>query len=144
MSTRSSIAIKNLDGTVESVYCHWDGYLSHNGRILFENYKSESIVRELLSYGDISSLDAAIGEVHGPRVVRGVCTFYRRDHGQTDGVDKKVHASIDRWFEADDQEYMYIFDVSTGQWHMIDPEGSGDLITVDDALHTFSVEVVED
>ena len=36
MSTRSNIAIKRKNGTVESIYCHWDGYLSYNGKILLK------------------------------------------------------------------------------------------------------------
>jgi len=55
MGTRSTIAIRNTDGTFEAIYCHWDGYLSHNGRILEENYTTEEKVRELIALGDISS-----------------------------------------------------------------------------------------
>ena len=38
MGTRSTIALEYADGTVHQVYCHWDGYLEHNGRILQEHY----------------------------------------------------------------------------------------------------------
>ena len=38
MATRSRIAIEKQDGTVDSIYCHWDVYLSHNGKILFNHY----------------------------------------------------------------------------------------------------------
>ena len=38
MATRSRIAIEKENGTVESIYCHWDGYPENNGRILVENY----------------------------------------------------------------------------------------------------------
>ncbi len=34
MATRSTIALEFADGTVEQVYCHWDGYLDHNGALL--------------------------------------------------------------------------------------------------------------
>ena len=30
MSTRSSIAIKNEDGSIDAIYCHNDGYLTNN------------------------------------------------------------------------------------------------------------------
>ena len=30
MGTRSSIAIKTEDG-IKAIYCHWDGYVDHNG-----------------------------------------------------------------------------------------------------------------
>ena len=31
MATRSTISIQKNDGTIRSVYCHWDGYCEHNG-----------------------------------------------------------------------------------------------------------------
>ena len=60
MSTRSEIGILNSDGTIESVYCHWDGYPEYNGVILSEYYTKEEIVRELIRNGDLSSLHESI------------------------------------------------------------------------------------
>ena len=48
MSTRSTIAIELADGTVKQVYCHSDGYLSYNGRILFEHYSDPAKLEELI------------------------------------------------------------------------------------------------
>ena len=39
MGTRSRIGVMHGD-KLKSVYCHWDGYLEHNGRILQEHYDS--------------------------------------------------------------------------------------------------------
>jgi hypothetical protein len=61
MSTRSRIGIREPDGTVTSIYCHSDGYLSYNGKILLEHYQDESKIRELIALGDISVLDKNIG-----------------------------------------------------------------------------------
>ena len=55
MATRSRIAIENQDGTVDSIYCHWDGYLSSVGKKLFNHYDQEKL-EKLLELGDISSL----------------------------------------------------------------------------------------
>lgn len=57
MATRSRIAIQNKDGTLWSVYCHWDGQAYHNGKILVEHYETEEQVRFLINQGDMSSLD---------------------------------------------------------------------------------------
>lgn len=38
MGTRSAIVLKREDGKYQGIYCHWDGYPSNNGKILFENY----------------------------------------------------------------------------------------------------------
>jgi hypothetical protein len=64
MGTRSTIALEFADGTVGQVYCHWDGYLSHNGRILLDHYTDPFKVRELIDNGDISSLGSEIGVKH--------------------------------------------------------------------------------
>jgi hypothetical protein len=39
MGTRSRIGVMHGDN-VKSVYCHWDGYLEHNGEILLKHYDS--------------------------------------------------------------------------------------------------------
>ena len=56
MSTRSYICIEKEEGVYEGVYCHWDGYLSHNGKLLNEFYQDRSKVEKLISLGDLSSL----------------------------------------------------------------------------------------
>ena len=55
MATRSRIAIENQDGTVDSIYCHFDGYLSGVGKTLFNHYDEEKL-EKLIELGDISSL----------------------------------------------------------------------------------------
>ena len=49
MATRSTIALEFADGTIGQVYCHWDGYLQHNGRMLLANYSNPYVLRDLLS-----------------------------------------------------------------------------------------------
>ena len=56
MATRSMIAATTEKGLIKAIYCHWDGYVSHNGKILFENYTYEDKVQKLLDLGDLSSL----------------------------------------------------------------------------------------
>ena len=60
MATRSRIAIENEDGTVDSIYCHWDGYPSHNGKILKEHYSDRAKLKQLIELGSISSLGSKI------------------------------------------------------------------------------------
>jgi hypothetical protein len=56
MGTRSFITIKHKDNTYSGVYCHWDGYPEHNGKILKEDYQARSKVVDLIDGGDMSSL----------------------------------------------------------------------------------------
>lgn len=122
MGTRSSIAILNNDGTVDAVYCHWDGYLSHNGKILFEHYSTANKVRSLLSFGHLSSL----GENIGPTDVqpsperfdnppRNECTFYGRDRGEEDQKSQRFQDTA-KWIAELGQSYNYLFCVSNNTW----------------------------
>ena len=60
MGTRSTIALEFADGTVEQVYCHWDGYLENNGKILADHYMDPFKVKELVALGGFSSLDTTV------------------------------------------------------------------------------------
>jgi hypothetical protein len=120
MGTRSTIAIQNTDGTVTGIYCHWDGYLSHNGRILQENYTTEAAVRELIALGDLSSLGANIGERHdfnapdpAETLAETRCTAYGRDRGET-GIDAVTFASHADLVEQVGQEFDYLFTPGVG------------------------------
>jgi hypothetical protein len=123
MGTRSRIGIENQDGTITSVYCHWDGYLSHNGKILFETYNTEEKIRELLSYGSIGSLANDIGVQHpfdNPHPFRSpeynefmkMTTFYGRDRGEED-TEALVHPTVSD-FLSYSEEYTYLF--KDGKW----------------------------
>lgn len=94
MGTRSRIGVMHGD-KCKSVYCHWDGYLEHNGAILLEHYDSAR-ANHLVAMGDISSLGPKIGEQHPfspftsaeDKVAyeaankEGWTTFYGRDCGE--------------------------------------------------------------
>ena len=102
MGTRSTIALEYADGTVEQVYCHWDGYLSHNGLILQEHYSDPFELQKLIKRGGISSLGNVIGKKHpfsshtsaADKVAyeaaqeAGYTTFYTRDRGESLTVEK--------------------------------------------------------
>ena len=66
MSTNSRIGIliptdfpdSSIDtARVRSIYCHWDGYPSHMGLVLHQNYGTVDLVNELLDKGDASLID---------------------------------------------------------------------------------------
>ena len=60
MSTRSIIAMKTKENTIKGIYCHFDGYLEHNGKYLINSYNNYEKVLELINLGDISSLNESI------------------------------------------------------------------------------------
>jgi hypothetical protein len=126
MGTRSTIAIENADGTVTGIYCHWDGYLSHNGRILAENYTDEASVRELIALGDLSSLGETVGiKTDFSNPADGQCVAYGRDRGET-GVEARVFNSHADLIENAGQEFDYLFVPGTG-WQVNTYSGIYDL-----------------
>jgi hypothetical protein len=138
MATRSRIAIEKEDGTVESIYCHWDGYPENNGRILVENYKDHEKVQALIDLGDISSLapnveaDPDTGHTFNDPV-DGVVVAYSRDRGEK-GVGKKHHGCVPDFFNGDIEEYGYLF-TQEGQWLVKSGYRKSNPITVEDYMN---------
>ena len=56
MGTRSRIGLALGPDQIISVYCHYNGYIQHNGRILRDNYSTKQQVQELIDGGDMSCL----------------------------------------------------------------------------------------
>lgn len=108
MATRSTIALEFADGTVHQVYCHWDGYLDHNGHILQAHYSDPFKLRDLIDLGDLSSLGVNIGTQHPfEQAPEGECTFYARDRGEICPA-KKFKDYADYVENHQYEEYEYI------------------------------------
>jgi hypothetical protein len=152
MGTRSRIGVMHGD-VVKSVYCHWDGYLEHNGQILLEHYDSAK-ANNLVALGDLSSLGTVIGEKHPfsqfdvPEAERvnydNWCKFYGRDRGET-GTGWKVAHTFNEFFDQCEgcaAEYYYI--MKDGVWYTGTTYSSGalagKLIPLDQALAAEAVE----
>lgn len=103
MATRSTINKIEKDGTVKSIYCHFDGYPAHHLTILKENYKTERKIDELISLGDISVL----GENLSTTVA------YCRDMGEA--MVKKLYSSLK---DLQKQEYNYVWE--NGNWRCLE------------------------
>jgi hypothetical protein len=117
MSTRSHIGIVNADGTVSAVYCHWDGYPEHNGKVLLNSYMAEDKVRALIALGDVSVLDDDIGEKHdfdGDRP-KGMSTFYGRDREEPwNDVKPGTYKDVEEFLSKCQEDYTYLYD--KGEW----------------------------
>lgn len=120
MATRSTIALEFADGTVEQVYCHWDGYLSNNGQILLKHYSDPFKLQRLIDLGAISSLGPEIGEkqdfdkrdTHNDNW----SLIYARDRGE-DLVKHKFKDFEDYKANAQSEEYNYILRTD-GKWYV--------------------------
>ena len=136
MGTRSRIGVMHGD-KVKSVYCHWDGYIAYNGRMLQEYYDSAK-ANNLVALGDLSSLAPSIGEKHAfsqhvltlePTLPHNDewCTFYGRDRGES-GTEHKVAHTFEEFLEQCDNcgaEYYYI--MRDGVWYCGDTYDSSPL-----------------
>jgi hypothetical protein len=103
MATRSRIGYKNND-LVFSAYCHYDGYLGYNGRMLLKHYTDEEKVKALVSLGYISSLQKDIDTIIEKDIDKGsikkepmVCTLKEYENYDNELI-----------------EYCYLFD--NGVW----------------------------
>ena len=119
MGTHCSIGYEREDGTIVASYCHYDGYMSSTGTQLVRHYSDAQKVEELVALGSMSYLAENIypsSSDHSFATPQGdVTVFYHRDRGESwKNTRPLVYDSFDEWFEANDQEYNYLF--MEGSW----------------------------
>lgn len=132
MGTRSRIGIELKDHSVVSVYCHWDGYPSGNGRTLSKYYTNSDDVKELIDGGSMSSLRTRNHWNAGPSLKdeNGEFIFdsegfmmlkddrepqpqYHAERGEDLDV---MHSTFDEFCRDNmDEEFCYLFSLS-GEW----------------------------
>ena len=125
ISTRSRIGILKRNGKVETIYCHFDGYIEYNGRMLDEFYNDLKKIKELIKLGDISSLKENINP--NPKMSHSfdepqedVVVAYHRDRDEDWKYTKpKIHNNIDElneYIDGSDIEYIYLYDIKNKKW----------------------------
>lgn len=121
MGTRSTIWVKKEENDkefYEGIYCHWDGYLDYNGKILFENYNNKDKIIELINLGDISSLAKNInpkeGEIHNfEKKQENVVVAYHRDRGEQKNIFKTNNLN-----DLEQEEFNYLF--QDNEWYLVE------------------------
>lgn len=129
MGTRSRIGIEMPDHTVVSVYCHYDGYVEGNGKILVEHYRNRDDVQELIDGGSMSALRTRNNWNDGP-MLRDENGEYIRDaqgyimsegdrdpqpqyHSERGEEVEVLHSSFDEFVSSNcGEEYAYLFDLN--------------------------------
>lgn len=115
MATRSRIGIELKNGSVLSVYHHWDGYPEWLGRILKTHYNDRAKAAELIDGGDMSScwtddrfsIDPTTGhkvEEYGPQ--------YYSQRGEN--CPPRHDADLNEYL-CNSEEYSYVF-TKQGEW----------------------------
>lgn len=94
------------NGIITSIYCHFDGYPSSNGKILLNKYKTKTQVEDLILGGNLSSL--------------GTLDYYtKRGESYEDNAPstvslENIHKLFDGWIE-----YVYVFDCNSSKWNIL-------------------------
>lgn len=121
MSTRSSISYYNpTTKKYYTVYCHFDGYLSGVGLMLYKHYQDYDKVKRLISLGAMSCLDPNIDPAPGTQhsfdnKQKGVCVFYTRDRGEDWETNQpRVYGDITDISDHWDLDFNYLY--MNGKW----------------------------
>ena len=112
MGTRSRIGIQLKDNSVLSVYCHYDGYPSFNGRVLNEFYNTKEKVSDLINGGDMSCTWTNAGWNNETLPEMGPLYYTARNESIDDNepqISKNVNEYMKLGGEYGDEEYAYLF-----------------------------------
>ena len=125
MATRGRIGIQLKNGSILSVYSHWDNYPEWAGKKLKEHFNTREKVAALIDGGDISSLWTD-KDWDGKEQEYG--TLYYEGRGDVDtepNLDNSFQAFIgsvnDSWCD-----YAYLF--TNGEWKCYTTKGNEEQI----------------
>ena len=109
MATRSRIGLQLADGSILSIYSHWDGYPSFNGVKLVEHFNSYEKAAELIDGGDISCLWTNAGWQNELLTTTGPLTYASRGEDCPPRYDVSAKTYLENG-----EEYAYLF--ANGEW----------------------------
>jgi hypothetical protein len=105
MATRCRIGIQNQDNTVSSIYCHFDGYQSGVGDMLYKHYRDREKLQQLIELGDISYLGVDLDST---------CAYHRGQRGEE--LNKaRIDSSLESFANSDYEQYGYVY-LREGGW----------------------------
>lgn len=109
MSTRSMIAFQDADGSYYAIYCHFDGYVSHMGKMLTVHFNSEEKAIDLVNEGELRSLD--VDKDGNVELEHFEEDFEKREIEYYDTIVDMLNA-----FAMSDREYLYLWDDTAEEW----------------------------
>ena len=128
MSTRALVAIEMEDGSVQSIYNHYDGYIHGGlGETLYKHYQDRSKVEKLISMGGASYITPVIGDKKNDfnNSDSDISCFYHRDRGEDLIIEEAINNSD--WCLSLKGDFMiewaYLFELD-GKWKVINPAGT--------------------
>ena len=112
MGTRSRIGIQLKDNSVLSVYCHYDGYPSFNGRVLREFYDTKEKVEQLIDGGDMSCTWTNAGWSNETMPEMGALYYTSRGESLESNAPRHDESIFDFLEKENNEEYAYIWTVN--------------------------------
>jgi hypothetical protein len=114
MATRSLIAMVKEDKSIQTIYCHWDGYPTYVGLQLEFNYRDPETIQKLLDLGDRSSLTGTPSADSSYAVV------------QNQEIKSWTYSSIEEFNAADKfgADYVYLWDK---EWQVFESDFDNNL-----------------
>ena len=123
MATRSRLGIELKNGSILSVYHHYDGYPEWLGKTLKTHYNTRQSVSELIDGGDVSCCwttdrwdDSADGSY-------GVRYYSQRGEDCPPRHDKDLNEYL-----SDGEEYAYLF--TNGEWVCYDVHETAKIVEI--------------
>ena len=131
MATRSRIGLELADGSVLSVYHHWDGYPQWLGVTLNKKFNTREKVSELLDGGDISSCDSDTD--WDLKEVESHVQYYN-DRG--DNTTPRLDKDLDTYLSLG-EEYAYLF--TNDEWvcynlHQFEDNTMPEIVSIPEAI----------
>ena len=131
MATRSRIGLELDDGSVLSVYHHWDGYPQWLGVTLNKKFNTREKVSELLDGGDISSCDSDT-DWDLKEVESHVQYYNDRGDNTTPRLDKDLDTYLSKG-----EEYAYLF--TNDEWvcydlHQFEDNTMPEIVSIPEAI----------
>jgi hypothetical protein len=116
MATRSRVGLELSNGSILSIYSHWDGYPEWAGRILRTHYNTYEKVAELIDGGDVSCLWTdevwdAKRDANDDCTVKKYGPMYYSQRGED--CPPRLDNNIGEYL-CDGEEYAYLF--RNGEW----------------------------
>jgi hypothetical protein len=113
MATRCRVGLELSDGSVLSIYSHWDGYPEWAGRILHTHYNTREKVEALIDGGDVSCLWT--NECWSNDLLDRTRQKYGPQYYSQRGEDcpPRLDSNIGEYL-CDGEEYAYLF--RNGEW----------------------------
>ena len=121
MSTRCRIGIEHEDDTIESIYCHHDGYYSYVGKLLYMHYTDCEKIDKLMQLGDMSCLGTEPVDAGWNKHIpyNSISHFYMAcECFDEDDTEARISHSRQEFGELTtkcDGEYAYLFS-KEGKW----------------------------